>query len=239
MRPLARGAVLQERAAGGRCQGRAVPLPGASAPGAPGAAAGTWLRRHPPPPSGCVRACPVPGAARGTESRTQREIPRHADPFSATSTRQRGQRRGRRTRGTHRAGHAWGAGSAGALAPVPRPHPAALVHEDVDATAGAQRSGGRAADILCLAATAVCLRLLPSLAPHRARGSPGLRAPPGPAGWTSARRACAPPADLTPRQRHNSVRREAGPGGAGSQWCAAALPRVAPPDPAPPCWPLK
>lgn len=83
-RPPARGTVLRARADGGRCQGRAVPPPGASTPGAPGAAAGPRLRRHPPPPSGCLRApcrCRERRAAR--ESREQSEVPRHANPFPA------------------------------------------------------------------------------------------------------------------------------------------------------------
>lgn len=41
---------------GGRCQGLIVTSPGASALGVPGAGAGTWLRRHPLPPCGYVRA---------------------------------------------------------------------------------------------------------------------------------------------------------------------------------------
>lgn len=91
VRPLARGAVLQERAAGGRCQGRAVPLPGASAPGAPGAAAGTWLRRHPPPPSGCVRA----------QCRERREARKAArkEKFPVTPTPSRRRARGSAGRG--------------------------------------------------------------------------------------------------------------------------------------------
>lgn len=233
------------RPAGAGSQGAAVreapcpsppPPPATSALGAPGAAAGTWLRRHPPPPpAGCVRAGSLPPpAAAGRQGKPHAK--RNSPPRQPLAG-------GEHPGGTHRAGHAWGAGSAGALAPVPRPHPAALIHEEVEATAGAQRSGGRAAaGILRLAAPAVCLPP-PPLTPHRSpAAAPTSALAPAPPAGCAPPRACAPPAGLTPRQTltvcgaERGGRARGGGGGRRSQpmACGGAAASPPPPGPAPP-----
>lgn len=143
-----------------------------------------------------ARAAPPPGAAGGRESRTRREIPGHANPIPAAPG-SAGRRRPAVL--THRAGHAWGAGSAGALAAVPHPHRAALIHEDVEEMAGAQRSGERAAGILCFAAPAGCggdcRPWLAAPAPRApAPRSPRSRSPPA----AAPALAPAPPASAAP-----------------------------------------
>lgn len=153
---------------GARCQGRSA-LPGAPRRSLPA------LRRRRDRGSLRVRACAA-GSGRQGKPHANRN-PRSRQPLPDGAGQRGAEGRRRPAVLTHRAGHAWGAGSAGALAAVPHPHRAALIHEDVEEMAGAQRSGEQAAGILRSAARAGCGGdCRPGLA-ARAPRAPAARAP--------------------------------------------------------------